>query len=163
MARNAISIDLQGLKELESALLALDRQVSARIGRKAVRDSAQLLRAVLAVSAPYRPGSRRKRGRDDGHLREILKVVSVRAKKPGLILYRVSTGDAFWGNFLELGTVKMNPRPWMRPTVEAMKGELVAEQVAILKTGIDRAAKRAARGARPASSGESVMRETEGA
>jgi HK97 gp10 family phage protein len=146
MARTISLGKLEGAKDLERVLGALGKDVATRIGRKAVRDPAQVLATVLRLTAPYRPGRRdRPNGADYGHLRDNLKVVSVRAKKPGLLLYRVTTGDAFWGNFLEFGTVNMPARPWMRPQVDAMKGEIVDIQVSTLSLGIERAAKKQAR------------------
>jgi HK97 gp10 family phage protein len=145
MPKQALSIDLKGVKELEIALEALGKDVATRIGRKAVRDPAKVLQEALVLSAPYRPGTREKSNGRYGHLRDNLKVVSVRAKKPGLLLYRVSTGDAFWGNFLERGTVTITPRPWMRPTVDRETDNIVSLQIETLTLGIDRAAKRLAR------------------
>jgi len=145
--KSAITFDVKGLKELDTQLRQLDGKVATRIGRKAVRDPANLLRTVLSLTAPYRTGRRLKGGQDWGHLRDNLKVVSVKARKRGLILYRVSTGDAFWGNFLELGTVAMSPRPWMRPQVDALTPEIVTMQIDTLRLGITREAKKAARAA----------------
>jgi HK97 gp10 family phage protein len=141
---------LKGARELEQALEALGKQTATRIGRKAVRDSAKHLQASLILTAPYRPAARPKRSGQYGHLRDNLKVVTVRAKKPGLLLYRVSTGDAFWGNFLEFGTVNLAPRPWMRPAVDREKTAIVTMQIRTLGDGIDKAARRAARKAKAA-------------
>lgn len=142
MPREVLSIDLKGAAELDRALGELGKQVATRIGRKAVKDPTDLLATVLRLTAPYLPGVHLKRGKNYGHLRENLKVKPLKAKKPGLILYRVSTGDAFWGNFLELGTVKMAAQPWMRPTVDGMKGEIVDLQISTLSLGITRAMKK---------------------
>lgn len=148
MAKSMMRMELQGARELERALEDLGKQVATRIGRKAVRDSAQLLQAALILQAPYLPGLRPKRSAQYGHLRDNLKVVTVRAKKPGLLLYRVSTGDAFWGNFLEFGTVSLTARPWMSPTVDREKTAIVNKQVEALGVGIEKAARRAARKAK---------------
>ena len=145
MAKSTISIDLAGLKEFETALLGMDKAVAGRIGRKAVREPALVLRTVLSLTAPYLPGRRDHRGVSYGHLRDNLKVVSVRARTPGMILYRVSTGDAFWGNFLELGTANMPAQPWMRPQVDRMTGEIIATEVRVLKAGIEAQAKKQAK------------------
>lgn len=150
MPKSAMRMELKGARELEQALEALGKQTATRIGRKAVRDSAKHLQASLILTAPYRPGARPKRSGQYGHLRDNLKVVTVRAKKPGLLLYRVSTGDAFWGNFLEFGTVNLAPRPWMRPAVDREKTAIVNMQIRTLGDGIDKAARRAARKAKAA-------------
>lgn len=145
MPKQTVSLKLHGAKELEAALADLGKQVATRIGRKAVRDSARLLQRAMIEQAPYRPGERAGRSGQYGHLRDNLKVKAVKAQKPGLLLYRVTTGDAFWGNFLEFGTVRMAARPWARPTVDAQKGNIVDLQIGTLSLGIERAAKRAAR------------------
>ncbi len=145
-------LELHGGTDLEAALAALGKDVATRTGQRAVRNSSTALREELVATAPFRPGRRmRPGGADYGHLRDNLKVRKVRAKKPGLVLYRVSTGDAFWGNFLEFGTVNMAARPWMRPTVDRMKGKLVEIMFDTLKRGIERAAKRLVK--RPAAGG----------
>lgn len=150
MPKSTTRLELKGARELERALDALGKQTATRLGRKAVRDSAKHLQASLVLTAPYLPGLRAKRSGQYGHLRDNLTVVTVRVKKPGLLLYRVSTGDAFWGNLVERGTVKMPPQPWMSPTVDREKDTIVGMQIRTLGDGIKRAAQRAARKAKAA-------------
>jgi HK97 gp10 family phage protein len=145
MPRSALSLDLEGGPELERALLALGKKVATRIGRKAVRDPTRFLQAEMTLVAPYLEGARPGRSGQYGHLRDNLKVVSVRSKAPGLLLYRVTTGNAFWGNFLEFGTVNIAAQPWMRPTVDRNTSRIITMQIQVLKTGIEQEAKREAR------------------
>lgn len=145
MPRSPLTFDLEGGAELERVLLGLGKKVATRIGRKAVRDPTKMLQGKLTLVAPFLAGDRQGRSGRYGHLRDNLKVVSVRARTPGLLLYRVSTGDAFWGNFLEFGTVNIRAQPWMRPTVDRETSHIITMQIQVLKTGIEREARRAAR------------------
>lgn len=151
---------LEGAKELDAALAALDREVATKLGAKAVRTSASELHGALVEAAPYLPGDRVKQWKRSngtvaqanyGHLRDNLKVRKVpksKLRKPHFILYQVSTGNAFWGNFLEFGTRYILPRPWMKPVFDRLKGKLLEIMTDTLRLGIDRVAKRAARKAR---------------
>lgn len=146
-------VEIEGLEELKASLEALGTEVATKIGVNANRDAAKDLLDILQQAAPYQPGSTKKYWKtkggvttaDYGHLRDNLKVSREKARKQGHIVHRVSTGKAFWGSFLEYGTVNMAPRPWMRPAVEATRGYLLQIQQRGLKNGIEKATKRLAR------------------
>ncbi len=152
--------ELKGAKELDAALVALDREVATRLGTTAVRTSTKELHGALIEAAPYLPGDRVKQWKRSngtvakanyGHLRDNLKVRKVpksKLRKPHFILYQVSTGNAFWGNFLEFGTRYILPRPWMKPVFDRLRDRLLDIMTDTLRVGIDRVAKRAARKAR---------------
>jgi HK97 gp10 family phage protein len=137
---------VEGAKELDEALAELDKQVATRLGMTAVRASGLEGKRMMIEAAPYRPGERLHRGRDYGHLRDNIRVRKSRSQKPNYVVYEITTGRAFWGNFLEFGTVKMSPRPWARPTVDRMPGPLVTIQIDVLRRGIERIAAKAAKG-----------------
>lgn len=54
--------------------------------------------------------------------------------------WRVGSGDAYWGYFLEVGTRNMPARPWMRPTFDAAAPSLVATIEQDLRRRIEQAA-----------------------
>ena len=68
-----------------------------------------------------------------------------RATKPYTVRFVVTTGRAFWGYFLEVGTVKMAARPWARPLFDRLQLKLLDTMLEQLRIGTDRATKRAAR------------------
>lgn len=145
MARESFSID--GAAELDAQLAALGEEIATEIGREAVIASAEALQKAWVEGAPYsaRASTMKYWGRADGsagkadygHLRDNIKVAPVRAQKINAVVYKVTTGNAFWGHFLEYGTVKMAPRPWARPIVERMKAELINIQIDMLNGGIE--------------------------
>lgn len=151
---------LEGAKELDAALAALGTDVAGKLGTAATRAAGKALQAELIDAAPFNPnGPKPKiftaksgslRRTDYGHLRDNLRVRRVKADKPFMIRFQVTTGRAFWGAFLEWGTVRMAAKPWARPTFDRMHQKLLSTVMDTLRTGVDRAAKRAARATRRA-------------
>lgn len=145
MSRELLSIT--GAAELDAQLSALGEAVATEIGRDAALASAKVLKEAWVRGAPYSlrastvkywqraDGSTGKR--DYGHLRDNIKVGEVRAQKINAVVYKVTTGNAFWGYFLEYGTAQMPPHPWARPIVEFMKGALINVQIDVLRNGIE--------------------------
>lgn len=147
---------MQGLGELQRNLAELGNEVATKIGRTADRKAARLLADEVRQRAPHRPGvqkksySQRRKGQktgvvtqtDYGDLRDNITVRLQRARKDFTITYTVSTGKAFWGFFLEYGTVNMAARPFMRPAFDTMVATLQAAQADELRKGIERTVKR---------------------
>lgn len=141
-----------GLRQMKAAFEQLGTEVATRIGVAANRRAANRLKARFIEAAPYSERKstvkyrKLKRGTvvetDYGHLRDNLKVRRVTVRTKGRISFQVSTGNAFWGYFLEFGTAKMQARPWMRPTSEAASSEILALQKEELAAGIQRALRR---------------------
>lgn len=143
-------IEMSGVKELDAKLAAIGKEVATKIGTQAIKASAERLAKEWETQAPYRPGTRKKywstaggttQSAYYGHLRENIKIRKVDPDKATAIVFGVTTGNAFWSHFLEFGTVRQPARPWARPIVERMKGELVNIQVDVLRVGIERAAR----------------------
>lgn len=145
---------IEGVAELKAALEELGEVVATKIGVKANRDSATQLMKVLAEAAPYDATHRKKYWKRKngtvatayyGHLRDAIRVRKVKAQNANTIVHLVSTGDAFWGNFQEFGTVRMPARPWWRPAVDVVYSRILSIQISGLSDGIEREAKRIAR------------------
>lgn len=136
--------NLEGLTELKAALEALGTEVATKVGVKANRKAAIALRDKVKAAAPYlETGS--KMAEKYGHLRDNIRVGRRKAFKQGMIVHTVNTGRAFWGMFVELGTVKMPPRPWFRPVFEAEADKLIEVQISELNDGIEKAARKLAK------------------
>jgi len=141
---------LQSVADLNSALEALGVELATKAGVSASRKAANLLRDALREAAPFGPGRdktwRLKSGElgraNYGHLRNNIRVRRVKAKKQHHIVFNVTTGRAFWGSFLEFGTVNMRARPWFRPTIERLYGDLLDAQMVELSAAVARSARR---------------------
>lgn len=155
--------ELGGMDDLRKALEELGSEVATKLGKQAVRDSAVYLQGKMVAAAPHRPGVQlkyygRKRGRiarNYGDLRDNIKVRLAKSRKVTAVSYTVSTGQAFWGYFLEFGTVRMAAQPWMRPTFDAAVNVCVDLQIDRLRAGIARVAKKNANKA-PLANGRSA-------
>lgn len=141
-------MDFEGGRELSAALKALGDEATVA-GRRALRSTGNELRDEIKSAAPVGPGQHERYG----HLRDNIRVREQRAQRDNTIVMAVTTGRAFWGNFLEFGTRKMAARPWMRPVFDRMHSRLIARLGDDLGTQIERAAKRIERRAKRASKG----------
>jgi len=128
-------IMVDGFDELDAQLAAIGTALATEAADEAVHRSADLLRDAWIQGAPYRAGDRSKYG----HLRTNIRVRKVDARKATAVVYAVTTGNAFWGYFLEFGTAMMAARPWARPIVEGLRGRLVTVQIEVLQAKIDEA------------------------
>lgn len=140
----------EGGLELSRGLRALGEE-STKVGRRSLRKTANELRDALIDAAPRNEAGetekswRRKDGTVAraryGQLFQNIRVREMRVRKDNTIGMVVSTGNAFWGSFLEFGTVKLRARPWFRPVWDRMQNRLVASLGQILGQEIERTAR----------------------
>jgi len=120
----------EGGKELERLLKELGQKEATKIGNRVMRAATKRMFQEIRDRAPVgtqstRRTRRKKNGQqvvaDYGRLTSPgnLKFRKL-PKKPGSteISFMVITGDAFWGYFLEYGTVDMPAQPFIRPTFD---------------------------------------------
>ncbi|MCW3837803.1 HK97-gp10 family putative phage morphogenesis protein [Sphingomonas canadensis] len=145
-----MGIAMVGLRELDAALAQLGEAVATRIGKQAIRAGADVLQDAWARGAPFRPGAREKtwtlasgekRSAYYGHLTENIRVGAVRPKKENAIVFKVTTGDAFWAYMLEFGWTdrsgKQHKQPWASAIYEQMKDGMVSAAADTLRDGIE--------------------------
>lgn len=150
-------IQLKGMDELKRALAELEPEIATKAGTAATRKSAQFMRDRMRDAAPqgHEPTVKSRKRKDGtvvkvdyGHLRPNMRIRRVKARRQHFIVYHVTVGRAFWGRFLEYGTINMEARPWMRPTFDASAKEVVVVQLTELDAAIKRANRKLARLAR---------------
>lgn len=142
------SMGVGGFDGLYQALGDLgEAAASKRTATAAVRDGAKLIGDAVQSAAPIGTRSTRKywktkggetRTADYGRLHQNIKVRKARSMKKTYTGYNITTGDAFWGIFLEFGTVFMAARPWMRGAIDAVKNAAVAKVAESLRERISR-------------------------
>jgi HK97 gp10 family phage protein len=88
-----VEIKIEGLKELEKALLALPDKIAKRI----------LARSVYAGAAVVRKAAREKCPVKTGKLRKSIKIKKRRSKDRREVVYSVFVGE-FYGRMVEYGT-----------------------------------------------------------
>jgi HK97 gp10 family phage protein len=153
---------VRGLSALQDRLMALPPELASKNGgpvRRGLRKAAVVVRDEARVLVPVASGllkeelvvMRARNPKREG-MTEIFRI-GVRQKKfrygntrrnrrAGKVgkEYR-QDGDAFYWRFVELGTVRLAPRPFLRPAFEARKREALEVFTAELAKGI-RAAER---------------------
>lgn len=142
----ADSIRVEGLAETAARLRALPAELGSKGGgpiRSALFQSAKLLREAAKAAAPVRTGNlqqniiayRSRNPRSEGATEKYSIGMrkgtrryanNPRNRRKGRALQTFKTaGAAYYGRFLELGTAKMAPRPFLRPAFEANKEQAV--------------------------------------
>ena len=121
---------IEGLRELGNALKELDGRVQKRIARSATAAGARVIANDAKQRVPV----------DKGTVKKNLRTANLKPNQRGLqetaVGVRVkgkTDTSAFHWRFLEFGTAKMAPKPFLRPAFEAKKGEAaqrIKEQLA---------------------------------
>jgi HK97 gp10 family phage protein len=138
----AEKFSVSGLKELQAAMNRLSSDMAGKIARQATAAAAGVVRKSARDNAPVDTGNLKasivmKRKRSTNLTEEYN--VAVRAgKKSDVKKAKGGTGklgkDAYYARFVEFGTVKMTPRPFLSPALsnnvqqatDAMKKRLEA-------------------------------------
>lgn len=137
---------LEGVADLKAALAALSTDVATKTGKTANRRAAQGMAKVMKDAAPVsQEADRSPASKKYGRLRDNIRVRLAKSRQSTAIVYNITIGRAFWGFFQEFGTRNMPANPFMRRAFDQSVGAAQTAQIDELRTGIDRAAKKAAR------------------
>ncbi|MCI1143247.1 HK97 gp10 family phage protein [Sphingomonas sp. WKB10] len=146
------SFKLEGMKELNALLKALGPEVATKAGASGTRQATNVMRDAVKQAAPRgteptkrtwtnKDGS--KGSADYGRLHQNIKTKKVRARKAHTVSFQVTTGKAFWGRFSEFGTEHEPARPWFKPAVDKVAGQVIDALSGELRKAIDKAARKA--------------------
>jgi len=160
MAKRYGQVAITGDKELLEVLKRLPKHISDKILDKAIRKGANILKKEASLRAPSRKGNNVLRRYGKGLKREIIVRKLAKRKARGETILQVGPSrDAFYGIFVEFGTVHRyhksgksvgaitqdNAQPFMRPAFDAKVDEIQSEATKILRDEVMRAAGRLAR------------------
>lgn len=129
---------LQGVEELKRVFAQLPGRCRRNVLRVGVRAGAKVVIKAIVARAPVDPGGPNRP--KFGHLRDNIKIKAVRGNSADVARFVVTTGSAFWGNFLEFGTRFIKARPFMRPALDESAGEALEAMVKAISTGIEKEA-----------------------
>lgn len=122
-----VDMRLEGVKELEQNLKRISREVQQNLMTYALVAGAEVVREGAKRLAPVG---------ETGALAEGFRTEVDTGEEKGTVKMgpRIKT---FYGYFLELGTSKMSPKPFMRPAVESKSQEALEAIAATLKRGLE--------------------------
>lgn len=142
---------LHGVKEFKAALNALGPEIATKEAVKVSRKVTNVMRDEVRKKAPYDPSDTRrtwrtadgiKREADYGHLRNNIKTRKVRAKKLHTVSFVITTGKAFWGRFLEFGTIKLKAQPFFKPAVDSSASKAIDTLMSEMRKAVENAARK---------------------
>ena len=132
MAENSVSVEIRGLKELETALLELGNAAAGKALFASLMAAGMPIQKTAQSLAPIsaEPHYRYTKGRGkklvpSGTLRKNIARKRLRSDRgeTGAEIAISWRGNAFYGRFIEFGTSKMAAKPFLRPAFDAKKDE----------------------------------------
>lgn len=119
--------NVSGLRELGEALRGLSQDMALKASRQAVAAGASVVRKAARQAAPKDTGNLEKaivmKRKRFTNITEEYNVAIRVGKRQDIKNAKAGKGalgkDAFYARFLEFGTVKMSPRPFLGPALEA--------------------------------------------
>ncbi|KKN14049.1 hypothetical protein LCGC14_1000140 [marine sediment metagenome] len=118
---------LKGDKELERKLKMLGRSTVENI----------LEEAVLAAAEPIQKQASSNAPRETGNLSDSIEI-EIGEKSHGKVEVKIGPGkNAFYGKFVELGTVNAPPHPFLRPAVKQKKNEAFNEFSKVVRKALN--------------------------
>jgi len=141
VAENSLELRINGLDKLKENLDRFPIEIAKAGLREALAaGGAELLREAKSL-APVDTGALKqsvgmKITQDKGLDTNIVSIGPRYKKKPK----DGKKSPGIYGLFVEIGTSKMAPRPWLRPALQAAKDRAVRAFAVKLKTVVDKAA-----------------------
>ncbi|MBD1373716.1 HK97 gp10 family phage protein [Hazenella sp. IB182357] len=120
----------EGLDDMTSALQKLGAR-AARVENKALKSGAKELQETMARNAPG-PSKKDKAV----HLPDNIQVGRIQQKEYGKAAPVGPGKDAFYVQFLEFGTSKMSPKPFIESSVTDSQGRVIRAMADELRDGI---------------------------
>ncbi|WP_416729201.1 HK97-gp10 family putative phage morphogenesis protein [Fictibacillus sp. JL2B1089] len=123
-------IELSGFEEMTRKLDELGRK-AGRVENNALRAGAEVLQEVMSDNAPVDPNSEH-----DVHLKDNIQISKVK-RKGGEKVIEVGPGEgSFYAMFLELGTSKMTPDPFVDRSIAQSKDKVIKAMADELRDGL---------------------------
>ena len=124
---------------MDKVLKAMPKRLAERELTNAVRAGARVIRKEVAARAP-RGAVTSKASEKYGPLHKQIRVSRVKKTRHS-VEFEIHTGSAFWGKFIEFGTAKIAPRPWMTPAVDTSAPAAMVKIKERLGKGIEKTAR----------------------
>lgn len=124
MAKSAIKVKVEGLKEVQYALRKLPDAVAKRVMRKIMRRRLKPIATDMKSSAPELSGNLRKSIRVGSRLSRSQRRKHRKADRSDVELF-AGAGPLPQAHMSEFGTENTTAQPWARPVWDRKKGTLL--------------------------------------
>lgn len=141
-----LNLDFSGLEDIARDLTRLSKAENNKVLRDATRAGAEIMRGEVIERAPVKTGKLRRnvvvitqRGRNG----EVTSGVNIRGVNPRAgnsdkSMKASNPRNAFYWRFVELGTSKLAPHPFVRPAYDARQDEAYIAAVQRMNQAIDK-------------------------
>jgi HK97 gp10 family phage protein len=127
-----VQLQIEGLKELEDALLSLPEDIRKQVLTEAIDAAAEILKDEAKRRAP----------RVTGKLADSIEVREAKPKKGEAVRRLIGPKGVKYAGFVEYGTAHNPPKPYMRPTHDGRKNQVITQARADVIEGIEELANR---------------------
>lgn len=112
MARNGMSVQIEGWEELKAKLRGLGDTIDSKeLIQDALMEGAEIVQEAISSGAPYRTG-------------QLSGDINISKESDPKYSVRIGPGKAgFYGRFNEFGTSKMAAQPFVRPAFDATRSK----------------------------------------
>ncbi|KGP44342.1 HK97-gp10 family putative phage morphogenesis protein [Morganella morganii] len=142
-----MGLDLSGFAELSRDLELLSRAENTRVLREATKAAADMLRDEVRQGAPRRTGKlvrnivtggQRSKGRNEVAAGVYVRGTNAAGTNSDSEMKTDDPRNAFYWRFLENGTSKMAPQPFIRPAFDGKADEAADLALSKLSQAIDK-------------------------
>jgi HK97 gp10 family phage protein len=120
-----INIDTREFRQFEKDLQKLPNKIATKVLQNSVTSAIRVGMKEIKASAPVHTGDQSEASKRYGTLKSNIRARKAKAASSHERSAYVSTGNAFWGNFLEYGTRYIPARPWFAPAFERAKNAML--------------------------------------
>ncbi len=137
-----------GFDEFSKLLKELPEQTEKRILQTATRETLKEIAPEIKQAAPRHTGERSQASKKYGTLLSNIRVARLRSVRKGEKGARISTGRAFWGYIIEMGSRYHAAKPWFTPKFTSLENQMIKSLAKNIGNGIEKLASTAYRGGR---------------
>jgi HK97 gp10 family phage protein len=123
-------VKLIGVQEVMEALAELPEEVQKEVLDGILEEAAVMLEQEAKRLAPYRTGK----------LRDSIEARKMKPRRGEYARYAIGPKGVRYAGFVEFGTAHAPPKPYMRPTHDAKKAEVIRDAREEIIAGVERLA-----------------------
>lgn len=119
MSSSSTKSYVTGFADLSDLLKSTPKDIERKVLQYATRKALKTILPKVRAAAPKSTGKRSKNSLKYGRLFQKPKLKNIKSRGKGIKGTVIHTGTAFYGKFLELGTRRIAPRPFIRDTFDS--------------------------------------------